>query len=420
MKADAGNLDPRVKKLIWIVSIFAVLAISVIALAAQQAGKVYQSSWKTRAVARQMLELGFAGYDPETEEKLLAGQTKLMEAQMLALRKKYAEAHNAYEEATHSLSSALTPTSPFLSEVYRHQGDFEWCFEKWDQAASAYRRALGALRTDGSDEEQALSIEGNLVYVLRRGGKCEQALVFARASLNRAELAHLDLGPPLIELAKTEMELNKYSQAEAHFTRAIALHPDNSDYYCYRAQLYSRQDLYDKALGDHLKALSIDPKDASMHNWCAEDYRNLGRLQKTVEEYTLSIALNPKSNCAYDGRALAYRELGQYADELQDLNQILKLDSKDASNYALRGDCYEKLGQHNLALKDYNAAISLAENQDRIFYGADGSRYYKSLKVYAYEKRAKVFDALGRPDQSAADTRIARKIELHDPTVSAK
>lgn len=420
MKSDAGNLDPRVKKLIWIVSIFAFLAVSVIAIAAQQAGKVYQSSWKTRAVARQMLEVGFAGYDPEKEEKLLAGQTKLMEAQMLALRKKYAEAHNAYEEATHSLSSALTPTSPFLSEVYRHQGDFECCFEKWDQAEGAYRRALGALRTDGSDEEQALSIEDNRVYVLRRGGKYQQAVELARANLNRAEKAHLDLGPPLMQLAKSEISLNKLSEAEQHSTRAIALHPDKSDYYCHRADLYSWQGLDEKALADHLKALSIDPKNAERHLSCADDYKALGRLRDAVEQYTLSIALDPKSRCAYDGRASAHHELGQYEDELQDLNQILKLDSKDASDYALRGDCYEKLGQHNLALKDYNAAISLAEEKDRIFYRADGSRCDKWLKVYAYEKRAKVFDALGRPDQSAADIKIARRIESFHPTISAK
>lgn len=411
MKADADNLDPRVKKLIWIASIFAVLAIGVIALAAYQGGRVYQKSWKARAVARQMLELGLAGNDPEKEEKLLSAQTKLLEAEMFVLRKKYAEAHNAYEEATHSLSSVLPPNSPFLSEVYRHQGDVESYFKKWDQAERAFCNALRALRTDGSDEEEALSIQEQLVYVLRRAGKYKLALAFAQASSIRAEKAHLDLAPPLIELAKTEMDLNKYSQAEEHFTRAIALHPEEAEYYFNRGALYSRQDLHEKALADHLKALSIDPKDANMHNWCAEDYRYLGDHQKAVQEYARAIELAPEDSYAYGARAWVYHRLGRYEEELQDLNQELRLDPNDGSNYALRGDCHEKLGQHDSALRDYNAAIGLAGHKERIWDTVGGSKFDKSLKVYAYEKRAKVFDALGRPDQSAADIKIARRIE---------
>lgn len=411
MKADASNLDPRVKKLIWILSVSAVLAIGVIVFAVHEAHKAYQASSRTRSSMKAMLDLFLAANDPEKEESILSGEMKVIEARMLASNKKYEQAHEAYTDAVRSFSASLTPVSPTLSQIYCIQGQFECDFEKWDRAEAAFRCALKSLRADGRDEEEALKVKEWLVYVLRQARKDKEALALAMESLTRTEKAHLDAGSILIELAKTEEMLRKFPESEAHFTRAISLHPDKAAYYYDRADLYSWQGLYEKALADHQKALSIDPNNAHRHFSCAHDYKAVGRLKNAVEQYTLAIALDPKYECAYEGRASVYHELGQYADELQDLNQILKLDSKDASNYALRGDCYERLDQHHSALRDYNAAIGLAGHKERIWDTVGGSKFDKSLKVYTYEKRAKVFDALGRPDQSAADIKIARRIE---------
>jgi tetratricopeptide (TPR) repeat protein len=74
----------------------------------------------------------------------------------------------------------------------------------------------------------------------------------------------------------------------------------------------------------------------------------------------------------------------------------LKADPKAVEAYEYRGACYQELGNFQNALADFSKAIELDRTNGRVF-----------------TERAKVYDAMHKPDLAAKDRLIAKTLGAH-------
>ena len=81
---------------------------------------------------------------------------------------------------------------------------------------------------------------------------------------------------------------------------------------------------YDEAVADFTKAIAANPFDFIYGNRAAA-YYSLGRYQEALHDYDRAIELNPDNPNSYNGRALTYRALGNFAAAQEDLSKSCAL-----------------------------------------------------------------------------------------------
>ena len=81
---------------------------------------------------------------------------------------------------------------------------------------------------------------------------------------------------------------------------------------------------YDEAIADFTKAIAANPFDFIYGNRAAA-YYSLGRYQEALHDYDRAIELNPDNPNSYNGRALTYRALGNFAAAQQDFSKSCNL-----------------------------------------------------------------------------------------------
>ena len=167
-------------------------------------------------------------------------------------------------------------------------------------------------------------------------------------------------------------DLKDYEKAEADYTKAIELDPENDENYYYRGQFYSwTLEDYEKAIGDFTKAIELDPEDPynyfgadayrnneqyndalasylkaeeldidkslaksqSLYNNMAVNFDNLGQSDKALEYYTKEIEISPNYYLAYRNRAIRYaNDLKGYEKAEADYTKAIELDPENDEN----------------------------------------------------------------------------------------
>lgn len=146
-------------------------------------------------------------------------------------------------------------------------------------------------------------------------------------------LAALNLGVALNQKGKTSEAINVYTMAINH-------HPNISEFYYNRGNVYADR----------------------------------GQYQNAIEDYSRAISLDPKNAYAYINRGSVYNELGQYHKAIRDFDKIISFQS-DAITYFNRGNSYSGLGQYQRAIENFNQAILLKPNF-AVAYGNRGTAYF--------------------------------------------
>jgi tetratricopeptide (TPR) repeat protein len=186
------------------------------------------------------------------------------------------------------------------------------------------------------------------------------------AFLQAEESCSAGLGPKsefmrsvLNRQGQCECEFEKWQVAIDVLTRAIAIDPDETTGFGWRARAYRGAKQYDKAIADYNEALAINPEISGYYSQRGYTYNLAGQYQKSIDDYTKSLSLEPGDVSTYSNLAYAYRGLGQYQKTLEALNKGIELDPTSAWCYESRAEVYSKLGKRNLADKDMQMFESL-------------------------------------------------------------
>jgi tetratricopeptide (TPR) repeat protein len=183
------------------------------------------------------------------------------------------------------------------------------------------------------------------------------------------------------------------------FTIACNDMPKNADPYIERGKCYRKASDFKKAIADFTTAIAIDS--ASKSNYLisayilrADAYAGMHDYNKQIADLTAVLKLEPENDRAHMERANAYRNLNQPDKAIAEYTQVIKEDPQSIPAYVVRGGVYSTEKQYDKALADFSTAIKLDP-----YFGFD-----------AYNARAKVYDAMGKPSLAAQDRQKAQAI----------
>ncbi|QLE58446.1 tetratricopeptide repeat protein [Nostoc sp. TCL26-01] len=228
-----------------------------------------------------------------------------------------------------------------------------------------------------------------LAYVRHRQGRpaeaialCQQA--FARLNQHLPPDKHrLHRSVLLYNIAKVYAVTGPYEDAIAHYTEAIAMDQNYSEYYNERGNVYLKLGRLDEAVRDYHQAIDLSPPYAEVWMNLGLCYRRQGKMAEAIAAYSVALDLNPHTQAALIGRAEAFEVLEQPEAALIDYNVALGLNADQPMLLANRAILHYQLGHLSAALTDLNQAILLSpENPD------------------LYQNRAVAFMSLGRLDDA--------------------
>lgn len=211
-----------------------------------------------------------------------------------------------------------------------------------------------------------------------------------------------------------------YDTAIEHFTRVIALNPDYSSGYSFRAGAYLTKGEYLKAIDDVCKALEID-SDAKAYNllfnfpedrlklvitklkglsakyphtgeydyYSAQIYRGRRMFEEANEALERAFGIDAHTSIL-ELMADNYSEMGDYATALSTIDRAIQMAPDDDSLKAIRADIIGNSGDVEGAIAQWSEYI--VENPD--FYGG-------------YYRRGFFEDNSGRTEEALADYEMA-------------
>jgi len=136
------------------------------------------------------------------------------------------------------------------------------------------------------------------------------------------------------------VNLQKYPDAIAAYTRAIARAPQDALALRNRGIAYTSLGAYQQALSDFDKALELAPHDAVVYNHRGIAQYALNSAQQATRDFTKALELNPTLAEAYNNRGIVAHRLGNYPQASKDFTQAAQLGMELASQHlqTLRDD----------------------------------------------------------------------------------
>ncbi len=121
----------------------------------------------------------------------------------------------------------------------------------------------------------------------------------------------------------------QYVLALKEIDKAIALEPENADYYRRRGAVLHAMKRYDEALKFKNKAIALEPDNASYYDSRGATLHGMGRYCEALIDYNRAIALDPNNASYYNSRGITLHALKRYDEALQDAEKAKVLDPLD-------------------------------------------------------------------------------------------
>ena len=199
----------------------------------------------------------------------------------------------------------------------------------------------------------------------------------------------------LYNIAQVYSSLGMADDAIRHYTLAMEMDPNFSEYYNERANLHFRAGRYEEALSDYQMAGELSPPYFELYTNLGQCHRHLGRFADAAAAYTRALDLEPGQVLALLGRAQCREILGEAAGALEDYDEALAREPGQWEALANRATLHYERGDLPAALRDMDAAVELAPQVAGL-----------------YQNRAFVLAALGMAEEEARD--LSNYLEL-DP-----
>ena len=173
--------------------------------------------------------------------------------------------------------------------------------------------------------------------------------------------------PAALSLGRLHWDKKQWHEAEAAFSEAIRLDPNNAETYHRRAGCRVNTKRVEDSLPDFDAAVRLDPKNPEMVKNRGIAHLNLLRFDAAIADLKHALDLGPPDPQPYRavlGQAFAQRavEAGKekkWTEAVADLDEAIKLDPANAGYFDWRGGCYFNLGQIEEARKDFTEAVRL-------------------------------------------------------------
>jgi tetratricopeptide (TPR) repeat protein len=325
-----------------------------------------------------------------------------------------------YEKAIKDYDTAIK-LDPNIREYYKERGYVYYAMGEYEKAVIDYNTAIKLAPKDDytyddrafirlfmgdakgalDDAEKGYKYHNNrmTLEVLSAVLKCIEAIKLNpkdAAAYNRRALIYEKYYPSI-----HSVRLNTLKDHD----KAIALEPENAQFYFDRASFHEGADEYGKAAADFAQAIKLKPDFTDAHLSLGVVRFSLGEYEKSLAHYHAVIKLNPKYDLAYYDRAFSFVKLERYDDAMADYNMAIELNPNYAEAYNLRALLHKIAGRYDDAIKDLAKAIEVKPQNGAAYYNR--ALIYKNLGVY--EKAADDFTHAVKHDSSLRDIRFYQR-----------
>lgn len=134
------------------------------------------------------------------------------------------------------------------------------------------------------------------------------------------------------EMANKHFYDGKLIKAEAFFTKALEMKPNDIRSHFNRGYVKSMRGNKLGAILDYTKAIELDPQCENAYGNRGIERDHTGDYEGALADFTNAIKLNPKSELAYFNRGITYENLGEIENACKDWKKAKKLGDMTAQN----------------------------------------------------------------------------------------
>lgn len=163
----------------------------------------------------------------------------------------------------------------------------------------------------------------------------------------------------LYNMAQVYTAIGSYDQAIVHYSRAIEMDPNYSEYYNERGSAHLKLGDLAAALADYQVAIELSPPYHEVFMNLGHCCRLMGRWRDAVAAYDRSLDLEPDQSEALLVRAQALEALGEVERAFEDYCEVLRLQPDDWRASASRAVLHYEAGRHAESRADLDRAIGL-------------------------------------------------------------
>lgn len=164
---------------------------------------------------------------------------------------------------------------------------------------------------------------------------------------------------PHIANAVEHHQAGRSEEALAEYTRALAIHGENTVALINRGRLLEAMGQTDAAVTDYSRAIKAAPKHAEALICRGLVFQRVGNIERALSDFDRAVKAS-KAAVAYQARASANFHRGNMEEALKDLSAAIHKEPRAAILYAQRGEVHERLGNAKEAAADRANAERLA------------------------------------------------------------
>lgn len=190
----------------------------------------------------------------------------------------------------------------------------------------------------------------------------------------------------LYNMAQVHTQTGMHELAIDHYSAAMQMDPNYSEYYNERGSLHLKLGRLEEAERDYLEAIELSPPYFEVWTNLGNCYRLQGRLDEAILAFSRALDLKPEQPAIFFGRAQAREALGASNDAVADYTAVLELNPSHWQACASRAVLLYEAGKLDECLADLERAISLAPGEAGL-----------------YQNRAVALADLQRPQEAGKD-----------------
>ncbi|HEY6348974.1 MAG TPA: tetratricopeptide repeat protein [Candidatus Angelobacter sp.] len=232
-------------------------------------------------------------------------------------------------------------------------------------------------------------------------GRHQEAIEFCRTGIARlnahlgTERHRLHRSVLVYNIAQVYVATGSYDEAIQHYSAAMEMDPNYSEYYNERGNIFMRLGRLKEARADYLQAIELSPPYFEVFTNLGQCCRGMGAMDEAITAYTRALDLEPHQLLALLGRAKAHEETGHMEEAIADYTAALIRDPAQWEAMASRGIAHYETGNLAAALADFDRSIEL-----------------KPEEADLYQNRAIVLGDMGRHREAARDLEAALRFNL--------
>jgi tetratricopeptide (TPR) repeat protein len=178
---------------------------------------------------------------------------------------------------------------------------------------------------------------------------------------------HLHRSVLLYNMAQVHNQIGNHELAIQHYSAAMQMDPNYSEYYNERGSLYLKLGRLEEAELDYLRAIELSAPYFEVWTNLANCYMLQGRLDEATLAFSKALDLKPAQPASLFGRAQVREALGASEEALADYTAALELNPMYWQARAGRAVLLYEAGRIVECLVDLDQAISLAPGEADLY-----------------------------------------------------